>query len=1396
MRSRLLDLWFGMWLCVSCALVPVAVAGQTGDELTDTYTAALASYRAGEFNEAADGFEAATRLAEEKLGPEHPDTIRIMNNLVAILRSLGQTERAIGFADVALERSRAAFGDGDPVTLIAMHNRASLFQAQGRFDDAQSLYESALTGRREALGAGAGPTLQTMTNLAQLYAQTGRFDEAKALFLETLELAGELADADVAEVRAAIAAMNNLGEAYRSRGRYDDAEVILQQAFSLARQTFEEHDELATTTAMNLALVLETRARYEQAEAIYATVLRARRSTLGETSPAVASVLNSLGVLYQAQGRFDEAQDHLEQAFAISEAQLGPDAGLTLSIIFNQAQLDIALGQFDGAEEKLRRVVDARSTAAGQADAASIAALNGLVAFLIDAGRYSEAEPLSERAFDMSDEALGQEHPDALAALMNLAALRQAQRRDKGAERLFSRALDLRRQVFGENHPESLAAATGLAGVYMAQGRFAEAEPLYELAAEQAAAVLGEGHPRTVQYFSNLAGLRAEQSRFEEAADLYSRAREAGRLVLGSMHPAVLTIMNNQALLMMQQGRLAEAEPLFGQVLDLRRMVLGEDHPAVLTTMNGRGLLYVQLGNFAAAEVELQHTLTRRRDLLGETHPDTLATLNNMAYLSESQGRYGKAELEYDRALELRLATLGEKHPDTIESYNNKGAVFSRQGRLAAAEPQYRRALILSREVLGRDNALTLTTLNNLAYVYSLQAKFAEAESHYETALERRTRVLGESHPDTLASLNNLAALHERQGLYDLAEAGFGQALAKSSETLGERHPQTLAVLANLAALKTRMGKYEEGEALFRTALRDAQAVYRGGNHPESLGIQLHYASNLAAQGRPADAAQALARMERPLLEWIGVEFYETERTSVVRGLVASQRAYLDWALSLAIQFPEDRDAQEVAASAILRFKSLQAEEEAVIGRLARTGRDGEIGVVAAEIRELNNRLSQAYHNNAKPAEVAEIARALDAKKRALGELTNEFSEQLRVQGIAIDDLRNALPYGVGVVEYVRYRPVDFAASEGGPDRWSAVVLDADGVRTIDLGEVGDTAAAISAVTYGKKTAEADARRLFDQLAAPLDLDLYYAILIAPDDMLHLVPFHGLVASDGRYWSEMQDLRVIQSARDLMRKRSSHPATGLLAAGNIDYGKVDGREPPPADPEMDPLAADVEYSRTAAAAIIRRGFAPLPDTGREVTEIEQLYRAARPTETVTNWSEGDASEAKLFEMEAAPRVLHLATHGFYLEPHQPADRPMLLSGVALSGANLALTRQADQGILYALEAQALNLEGTELVVLSACETAQGVVGYSEGIYGLVRALRTAGAQNVLVTLRTIGDQSAAEFMAEFYTRWLSQPPGTSDPPAALQDTLLHYIDTDPDFDWLPFQIIGVDGETL
>ncbi len=229
----------------------------------------------------------------------------------------------------------------------------------------------------------------------------------------------------------------------------------------------------------------------------------------------------------------------------------------------------------------------------------------------------------------------------------------------------------------------------------------------------------------------------------------------------------------------------------------------------------------------------------------------------------------------------------------------------------------------------------------------------------------------------------------------------------------------------------------------------------------------------------------------------------------------------------------------------------------------------------------------------------------------------------------------------------------------------------------------------------------------------------------------------------------------------------------------------------------------VEATREQVRSIFE-AFEPLEATGEEIVRIERIYREHRPDDPVTVWTGKSASETSLKTLKGLkhpPWVLHVAIRGFYLpEPLQTLARPQLYSGLVMAGANNYLDLDDDEtavrpedGILYSLEAQDLNLEGTELVVLSVCDTGKGVIDYSEGIVGMVQALRIAGARQILMTLWPVLDKPTAAFMESFYENWLTLP--DQDVVVVLDATKEAFRQHDnPSYRrsqvWAPFVLIG------
>jgi CHAT domain-containing protein len=876
--------------------------------------------------------------------------------------------------------------------------------------------------------------------------------------------------------------------------------------------------------------------------------------------------------------------------------------------------------------------------------------------------------------------------------------------------------------------------------------------------------VLGPRHPRTLTSLNNVAEFYHDQGRYGEAEPLYLEALQTRREELGPRHPDTLQSLNNLAELYQDQGRASEAEPLLKELLQASREVLGPRHPHTLTSLNNLARLYQYEGRYGEAEPLYLEALQTSREVLGPRNSDTLTSLNNLAELYQDQGRYGEAEQLLKESLQARR---------TLTSLNNLAGLYQDQGRYVEAEPLYLEALQARRAALGPRHPQTLTSLNNLAELYRDQGRYGEAEPLLKEVLQARREALGPRHQQTLTSLNNLAGLYQNQARYGEAEPLYLEVLRGSREALGPRHPDTLMSLHNRAGLYRDQGRYGEAEPLLKEALQASREAL-GPHHPNTLGDQLNMAWLLVDEKRLDEAVRTLQQMEPNLLAWVGQELYSTEGGAVRRQLVSSQANFQDAVLTLATT-KASGEASRLAGSVLLHFKGMQGEEEAYLARLTRRSQDPRVQTLAAEVGKLRSALAAAARAT-EPGAFDQALQALEAKQQELGRISRDYKDHLRVQTANLDDLRGTLPVDGVLIEFREFQPVDFRTGKLGEPRFTALLLAGfDEPVVADLGPVSELRELTKSLMTASSTAPSDeaAAALYQRLFAPFESKLAAAtsVFLAPDGILALVPFARLKLADGHYWEERQEVHLLQTSRDLLRADPDRPARGLLALGGIDFGAAatEGAKP------------DSVASANLSAAITRtagtfREFAALPASGDEATQIKEAYQRLRKDEPAEAWTGADASKARLMALPSPPRVLHLATHGFYLPREEQEQEPMLFSGIALAGANRTLAGKGDDGILLALEAQGLNLEGSELVVLSACDTAQGSPDYSEGLYGLARAFRTAGARNVIVTLWPLNDGEARDFMKDFYRNWLSQ--ARSDPAKALRDTQSAYLKKD------------------
>ncbi|HEX8069183.1 MAG TPA: CHAT domain-containing tetratricopeptide repeat protein [Pyrinomonadaceae bacterium] len=840
--------------------------------------------------------------------------------------------------------------------------------------------------------------------------------------------------------------------------------------------------------------------------------------------------------------------------------------------------------------------------------------------------------------------------------------------------------------------------------------------------------------------YARIEPLVAEADKLSAAGDYRAAAnalREALALAeqqLGAEHPDTAALLNNLALALKESGAYDESERLYRRGLALAEKLEGPASPPYALLLTNLGELYNLKGDYAQAEQTLKRAAAVAEQAVGPAHRLTATALNNLARTYQLKGDYREAEALYRRALPLLEQTAGAESEDVATLVNNLAELYREQDDFARAEPLYLRALAIKAKLLPPDHPDTALTRNNLALLYTARGDYAQAEPLFKSALAAEEKALGPNHPDVGGMLNNLALLYQERGDNKQARPLYERALAVFEHALGPHHANVAQALVSLARLSAATGDLK------------------------TAGAQLTRAADVREQNIALVLTTGSEQQKQLYLDTL---FGETNLT-------------VSFHLQAA---PTDEAAARLALTTLLRRKgrALDAMSDQ-IGRLRRRLDPAdarlldELAATRARLAALLLQSAGAQTDDA--ARGTEVAR-LEAEAQRLETEVSARSAEFRAQAqpVTLAAVQAAVPADAALVELARYYPFDFKAGHArggfGPARYAAYVVRRDGAPAwVELGaaapiERGVAELRAALARPNSKNVSELARALDAQVMQPVRKALgdTRRLFLSPEGALNLIPFGALVDEQGKHLVESYTITYLTSGRDLLRLQTSAPAgQGVTIIANPAFDNAAGNAP----------AAGARRS----ADLRNARFTPLPGTAGEAQAITAVLPAARVL------TQAQATEAALKQVNA-PAVLHVATHGFFLadQPQDPgsaarglalgggdgattartaprAENPLLRSGLALAGANRREGAGGEDGILTALEAAGLNLWGTELVVLSACETGLGEINAmnSEGVYGLRRALVLAGAESQVMSLWQVDDAATRDLMSAYYRR--------------------------------------------
>ncbi len=1096
---------------------------------------------------------------------------------------------------------------------------------------------------------------------------------------------------------------------------------------------------------------------------------------------------------YLAQGRAPEAVALAREALTFAEAQFGRQSVQAGAAWSDQAEVQRSIGHLPEAADAF---ANAEALLAGQPPNNPVLATARYrrADLLRMLGKPAPALALYRQVEAVYVQLYGAQNT-AVATCWNAEAeMLRLLGQPAEALPLHDRAVAAFVAIAGPRHPYVATALQARATTRQAMGDYLGAAADFRAAYDMDVAALGKTHPWTATLANNLAELERLLGHPKLAEALFDEALAAYQKTLGPRHPFIASALVNLANVTAEQGRGAEAHKLLQQARAMLEATEGVAHPDIATVLYHEAALARARADYPAAQTALQQALAMREAAQGPEHPDVAFVLDALAGLALERGAYGEVEALCQRALAVRQKALGTAHPDTAATLLILAQYFVQLGDFAHAEPLLRDALARTQTGLGAQHPRVGDIQNALGGLLYARGQFAQARMAWRTALDIARAAYGEQHLRTTSALSNLAAADYALGHAAEARQEAARAAAIEDGLLPPRHPSRAVNWFNQAVFQVADGKPKAALEL----LRKAEALERETAGPASLTLaqtQAKRADILLAQndlkGALAARTAAAATFDRHLQRWLGLG---GEQQKVA--LVAQQLAHLYATVSLHLDHLRgDKAAARLAFDAILRRKGLTVD--AMADAMAQTRRRLEpadqalfdqLAASRAALATVTLRGLDGEDPQAHAVRLHALQAAIDAQETALARRNPGYRAGLAVATTTA--VAAAVPKDAVLVEFLKFTP----PGEAQLPRYAAYVLRTAGEPVgVDLGDAATIEAALTGMRAAMGSAKRDdalvrAEELSELLLTPLRPYLADAAqwLIAPDDALSLLPFAVLTEPGGRWVLERHTVTVLGSGRELARPRPPVPPPSdawVLADPDFDAS---------GDKPADHAATRGSQAKDFAAL----HFSPLQGTAEEADAVAPLLQAKLLTGP-------RATEAALRALHG-PRILHLATHGYFLpqpptappgnalagydQPLAHIENPLLRSGLALAGFNVRRSG-SDDGALTALEAMSLDLAGTQLVVLSACNTGLGDVSGGFGVYGLRRAFAIAGAESVLMSLWSVDDQATRALMTSFYGK-LSAGEGRSEALRRAQLELLAQPRTRKPFYWAAFQLVG------
>lgn len=854
--------------------------------------------------------------------------------------------------------------------------------------------------------------------------------------------------------------------------------------------------------------------------------------------------------------------------------------------------------------------------------------------------------------------------------------------------------------------------------------------------------------------------------------DNYSRASELGMNYIALCRRGAEESANDYSWMAMQvanynsnAGRFADALDINSELLSLRERLFGKESEAYATALGNMAHYHSGAGHFKEALEFGVETVALDETVFGSESKELARALNNLASFYADLAMYEEAIEAAKRGLDIRRKVFGEMHADYALSLNNLAHIYELLGNYEKAAATGGEILDIYEATIGKENVQYASALSNLASSLYHCGETEDAIAMAEEALALREKVVGRDHPDYAYSLSNLGAFYSEEEVYDKAIAYLREALDIREKTVGTSHPDYATALSNLAYCLFMTDDYEGSLAADKKCLEIREKAL-GRNNPDYIltldNLAYDNMMTLDLEGWTAVVEECNELRVNLLRNTFGA------LTSAERSLFwANHSRWFEQSLPLFANIYPGSALVEHAMDGVLTAKGVLLGSDVEFGRLLSDSGDPRALADYNALQEKRRELTRLYSVpvDMRGADTGILEEEAAALERDLLKRSKAFGDYTRYMSVGWKDVQRNLKARDVAIEFVSFENLD------GREQYVAYVL-APGMATpemIDLFEADDLKAVESCDFYTSP-------KVASLVWQPLDRYLASAenIYFAPAGELYNIAIESLPHFSGSgMMADGHTFYRMSSTRQLALERERKGISDAMLYGGLAY-----------DADGDALVADAKrYAASPAAGTasqvalrdfdnLRGGYNALPATGEEVENISGILAKARVGNTL--FSGMDGTEASLKNLSGKGiDLLHIATHGFYWTEREarrigslgflrtadvsavaPEDKALSRSGLLLAGANHALSGKplpagVEDGILTAAEIASLDFSSLDLVVLSACQTGLGEIA-GDGVFGLQRGFKKAGANSLLMSLWKVDDNATKLLMTDFY----------------------------------------------